>query len=244
MPSVVIINEAMAQRLFQSEDPVGKKVRSGPGMPPLEIIGVARDIKHHDLTENPTPHFDRLQREYGRYTNFVVRTRGHAIDLIPLVRRELLALDSSLAVDQIKPMSSQVGNALAAMRLASTLVASFGLLALLLASIGLYGVMAWMVSRRTREIGIRMALGAQTGDVVTLVISHGMLLTGIGVAVGLVTAVVCTRFIESQLYGVRAIDAMTFTTVAVLLAAVAFLACYIPARRATKVDPLVALRYE
>ena len=141
-------------------------------------------------------------------------------------------------------MSHQVGNGLAAMRLASTLVASFGLLALLLASIGLYGVMAWMVSRRTREIGIRMALGAQAGDVLTLVIRHGMLLTGIGIAVGLVTAFLCTRFIESQLYGVRAIDAMTFTTVALLLAAVAFLACYIPARRATKVDPLVALRYE
>ena len=243
-PSVVIINEAMAQRLFQSEDPVGKKVRSGPGMPPLEIIGVAGDIKHHDLTENPTPHFDRLQREYGSYTNFVVRVRGHAVDLIPLVRRELLALDSSLAVGEIKPMSHQVGSALAAMRLASTLVASFGLLALLLASVGLYGVMAWMVSRRRREIGIRMALGAQAGDVLTLVIRHGMLLTGIGVAVGLVAAFICTRFIENQLYGVRATDAMTFTTVALLLAAVAFLACYIPARRATKVDPLVALRYE
>jgi predicted permease len=243
-PGVVIINEAMAQRLFQSEDPVGKKVRLGPGMPPLEIIGVTSDIKHHDLTENPTPHFDRLQSGYERYTNFVLRTRGRAVDLIPLVRRELLALDSSLAVDGIKPMSHQVGNALAAMRLASTLVASFGLLALLLASIGLYGVMAWMVSRRTREIGIRMALGAQAGDVRMLVIRHGMLLTGIGVAAGVVIAFVCTRFIESQLYGVRAIDVMTFTTVALLLAAVAFVACYIPARRATKVDPLVALRYE
>ena len=213
-------------------------------MPTLEVIGVARDIKHHDLTENPIPHFDRLERGYGSYTNFVLRARGRATDLIPLIRQELLALDPSLGLDEIKSMSDQVGEALAAMRLASSLVAAFGLLALLLASIGLYGAMAWMVSRRTREIGIRMALGARAVDVLTLVIRHALLLTVTGVAVGLGGAFICTRFIQSQLYGVRAVDAVTFTAVALLLALVALVACYLPARRATKVDPLVALRYE
>jgi putative ABC transport system permease protein len=130
------------------------------------------------------------------------------------------------------------------MRLASTLVAAFGLVALLLASIGLYGVMAWVVSRRTHEIGIRMALGAQVGDVLKLILRQGMLLTAIGVVIGLGLAFASTRLMESQLYGVSATDPLTFTGIALLLIIVAFLACYIPARRATKVDPLVALRYE
>jgi ABC-type antimicrobial peptide transport system permease subunit len=130
------------------------------------------------------------------------------------------------------------------MRLASTLVALFGLLALVLASIGLYGVMAWMVSRRTREVGIRMALGAQAGDVLMLVIKHGMFLTISGIALGIAAAFVSTRLIKSQLYQVSTTDPLTFVVISTVLALVSLLACYIPARRATKVDPLVALRYE
>jgi predicted permease len=241
---VVVINEALAGRLFPGQDALGKRVRSGPGMPPLEIVGIAHDVRHHDLTETALPHFDRPHHGYGRYTNFVVRTRGRAMDLIPLVRRELLALDPSLTTNQIEPMSAAVGNALAPMRLASTLVALFGLLALVLASIGLYGVMAWMVSRRTREVGIRMALGAQAGDVLMLVIKHGMFLTISGIALGIAAAFVSTRLIKSQLYQVSTTDPLTFVVISTVLALVSLLACYIPARRATKVDPLVALRYE
>ena len=241
---VVVINEALAGRLFPGQDALGKRVRSGPGMPPLEIVGIAHDVRHHDLTETALPHFDRPHHGYGSYTNFVVRTRGPAVDLIPLVRRELLALDPSLTTNQIEPMSVAVGNALAPMRLASTLVALFGLLALVLASIGLYGVMAWMVSRRTREVGIRMALGAQAGDVLMLVIKHGMFLTICGIALGLAAAFVSTRLIKSQLYQVSTTDPLTFVVISTVLALVSLLACYIPARRATKVDPLVALRYE
>ncbi len=245
-PGVVIINETMARRFFPGESALGKRLRLGTGAPPLEIIGVARDIKHHDLTETPIPHFDlpALQRDYDSYTNFVVRVKGRAADLVPSVRGEMLALDTSLPANDITPMSEQIGKALSAMRLASTLIGVFGLVALLLASIGLYGVMAWMVSRRTREIGVRMALGARGPDVLRLILKQGMLLVAIGVAAGLGAAFIATRLVESLLYGVSRTDPATFAMVALLLAVVALLACWIPARRATKVDPMIALKYE
>jgi predicted permease len=245
-PGVVIINETMARRLFPGENAIGKKLSLKTGGTPLEVIGVARDVKHHDLTETPIPHFDlpALQRGYDSYTNLVVRVRGQAANLIPSVRTEILALDPTLAVSQIKPMSAQIGNAVAATRLASTLISVFGLVALLLASMGLYGVMAWVVTRRTHEVGIRMALGAQVSDVLSLILKQGMFLTAIGVVIGLGLSFIFTRLIESQLFGVSATDPLTFTAIALLLIAVAFLACYVPARRATKVDPLVALRYQ
>ena len=245
-PGVIIINETMAQRLFPGQKALGQRLSLRTGTPTLEIIGIARDVKHHDLTETPIPHFDlpALQRGYASYTNLILRASGSAEDLIPSARGELLTVDPSLETDPIKPMSANIGNALAATRLASTLIAIFGLVALLLASIGLYGVMAWLVSRRAREVGIRMAMGAQVRDVMALILRQGMLLTAIGIAIGLSVAFVSTRLIESQLYGVSATDFFTFTTIAVVLAAVAFLACYIPARRATKVDPIKVLRYE
>lgn len=246
-PGVVIINEALAHLLFPGEDALGRKLSLQTNGPPLEIVGITRDVKHHELTETPLPHFDRpaLQSSYDSYTNFIVRTRGRAQDLIPAVRAELLALDPALPVNEIAPMSAQIGATLAATRLASTLIAIFGLVALLLASIGLYGVMAWTVSRRTREVGIRMALGAQPGDVLKLILKQGMLLAICGVIIGLVAALIATRFIDTQqLYGVRAADPFTFAAIALLLTAVSLLACYLPARRATRVDPLKALRYE
>jgi predicted permease len=245
-PGVVIINETMARRFFSGENPLGKILRLGPGAPPLEVIGVARDIRHHDLTEAPIPHFDlpALQRGYDGYTNFVARVKGRAADMIPSARGEMLALDPTLPVDGVSSMSELVGHALSAVRLASTLIGVFGLLALLLAGIGLYGVMAWMVSRRTREIGVRMALGAQSDDVLKLILKRGMLLVGIGVAAGLGMALVATRLIESLLYVVSRNDPATFAAVVLLLAGAALLACYVPARRATKVDPMVALRCE
>ncbi len=246
-PGVVIVNEALAQRLFPGENALGKRLTLKTSGPPLEIVGITRDVKHHDLTETAVPHFDlpALQRGYDSYTNVVIRTRGPAEDLIPTVRSELLALDSTLSVKGISAVSTQIDNTLAATRLASTLISIFGLVALLLACIGLYGVMAWMVSQRTREVGIRMALGAKAGDVLKLIIRQGLVLTLAGVIIGLLAALAATRLIDTQqLYGVSATDPFTFAVIALLLTAVSLLACYLPARRAIRVDPLQALRYE
>ncbi len=245
-PGVVIINETMAQRFFPGESALGKRLRLGTGMPLLEIIGIARNIKHHDLTETPIPHFDlpALQRDYDGYTNFVVRAKGSATNLIPGVRRELLALDPLLPMSGISSISEQVGKTLSGIRLASTLIGVFGLVALLLAGIGLYSIMAWMVTCRTREIGVRMALGAQSADVVRLILRQGLLVIGIGIAAGLAASFLATRLVEGLLYDVSRADPMTFVIVVSFLAGAAFLACWIPARRATKVDPMVALRSE
>jgi predicted permease len=246
-PAVIIINEALAQRLFPGENALGRKLTLKTNGPPIEIVGITRDIKHHELTETPVPHFDlpTLQRGYDSYITVVIRTRGPAEDLIPAVRSELLAMDPALPVKDIETVSAQIDDTLAATRLASTLISIFGLVALLLASIGLYGVMAWMVSQRTREVGIRIALGAQPGDVLKLIIKQGLALTLAGVAIGLLAALAATRLIDTQqLYGVSATDPTTFAVIALLLTAVSLLACYVPARRATKVDPLTALRYE
>jgi predicted permease len=245
-PAVVIINEALAQRLFPGENALGRKLTLGTNGPPLEIVGITRDVKHHELTETPVPHFDlpALQRGYDSYTNVVLRTRGPAEDLIPSVRSELLALDPALPVKGISAVSADIDNTLAATRLASTLISIFGVVALLLASIGLYGVMAWMVSQRTREVGIRMALGAQTIDVLNLVIRDGLKLVLIGTGVGLAGALLLTRLMTTLLFGVTATDALTYVTVALTLIIVALIACCIPACRATKVDPLIALRFE
>jgi ABC-type antimicrobial peptide transport system permease subunit len=215
--------------------------------PTLEIIGITANSKHHDLTEDPVPHYDlpAPQKGYDSYTNIVLRTKNDPADLVAAVRAELLSLDPSLDVSDTSPMSIQISNALAAVTLASTLVGVFGLLGLLLASVGLYGVMTWIVSRRTREVGIRMALGARSGDVLRLVLRQGMILTVGGLLIGLAAAFVATRLLDTQqLYGVSPTDAFTFAAGAVVLTIVSLLACYIPARRATKVDPLVALRYE
>ena len=246
-PKVIVINEALAHRLFPGENALGRRLMRDTKGPALEIIGITANSKHQDLTEEPVPHFDlpALQKGYDNYTNIVLRTRNDPEDLVAAVRSELLRLDPSLDVSDTAPMSNQISNALAAITLASTLVGVFGFLALLLASVGLYGVMAWMVNRRTHEVGIRMALGAKPGDVLRLVLRQGLILTVAGLLIGLIAALVATRLLDTQqLYGVSPTDAFTFAVGAVVLTAVSLLACYIPARRATKVDPLVALRYE
>jgi predicted permease len=246
-PPVVIINEALAQRLFPNQSALGKRLSLKTNSAGLEIIGVTRSVKHHELTENPLPHFDlpAMQRGYDSYTNVVLRVNGNATSTIPDVRNVLLGLDPTLDVKDITLMSSQIDQTLAATRLASTLIGVFGIVAMLLACIGLYGAMAWMVGRRTREVGIRMALGAQRADVLRLVLKQGLILIAFGVIVGIAAAFAATRFIDTQqLYQVSATDPLTFAGIALLLSVVALLACYLPARRATKVDPLIALRYE
>jgi ABC-type antimicrobial peptide transport system permease subunit len=208
------------------------------------VIGISRDIKHHDLTETPIPHFDlpALQQKYSSYTNFVLRVRGG--DLTPVVRNELMSLDPSLSTEDISPMSEQIGKALSALRLASSLIGVLGAAALMLASVGLYGVLAWTVSRRTREIGVRIALGAQSNEIIKMILRQGLVLIFMGIVVGIAVSLALTRLIEGVLYSVSPADPSTYATIAMLLTVVALLACWLPARRAAKVDPMVALRQE
>jgi predicted permease len=245
-PRVAIINEAMARAYFPNQNPLGKRFSLGPGRPWLEIIGVTRDHRMHNLTETPFPHFDlpALQDPYGSFARLVVRTKIDPMAVLPAARKEALALNAQVEIEQPATLYDEVKNSIAAARMASTLTSLFGLTALILAGVGLYGVMSYAVSRRTREIGVRMALGAERGDVLRLMLKQGLLLTGLGLALGSVAAVSLTHLIKTLLYGVGATDPLTFVAVALLLASVALLACWIPARRATKVDPMVALRCE
>jgi predicted permease len=242
----VIINEALAQKLFPNEDALGKRLKQQTNGPSFEIVGISANVKHHELTETPVPHFDLLTRktDYNPYTSIVVRTKGKAAASIAGIRNEMRAIDSSLQVSDIESMSEQIGTVLAAMSLASTLVAIFGVVALLLAALGLYGVMAYTVAQRTREIGVRMALGAQVQDVISLVIRQGLRLIVVGVVLGLAASYALTRLVESFLYGVSPTDPVIFAIIALILCGVALLACFVPARRATRVDPMIALRCE
>jgi len=245
-PRVVIINEAMARAYFPNQNPLGKRFSLGPGRPWLEIIGVTRDHRLHRLTETAFPHFDlpALQHPYGSFARLVVRVNRDPLAVLPAVRKEALALNAQVEIDAPTTLFDEIKSSVAAARMASSLTSLFGLTALLLAGVGLYGVMSYAVSRRTREIGIRLALGAGRGDVLRLMLKRGLLLTGLGLALGLLAAALLTRLIRTLLYGVGATDPLTFVAVALLLACVALLACWIPARRATKVDPMIALRCE
>jgi predicted permease len=245
-PLVAVINEAMARAYFPDQNPLGKRFSLGTGRPWLEIVGVTRDHRLHSLTEEPIPHFDlpALQHPYGAFARLVARTKLDPLSLAPSARKEALALNAQVEIGAPTTLYTEVRNSIAAARMASTLTSLFGLTALLLAGVGLYGVMSYAVSRRTREIGVRMALGAGRGDVLRLTLKRGLLLTGLGIALGLLAATFLTRLIQTMLHGVDATDPLTFVAVALLLAGVALLACWIPARRATKVDPMIALRCE
>jgi putative ABC transport system permease protein len=245
-PLAVIVNEAFARRYFEGDDPIGKRMSfRGAQGPWSEIIGVARDSKYRTLGESPRPFaYVPLAQNHETGMALHVRTTGNPTGLAAAVRHEVQSLDQNLPVTELQTLSGVLAGSLFAARIGAVLLAVFGSLALLLAAIGLYGVMSYTVSRRTREIGIRMALGAATGNVLRLVLKEGMSLVGSGVAVGLIVAAAVTRLLASFLYGVSALDAATFVAIPLLLALVAFLASYLPARRAAKVDPMIALRYE
>ena len=245
-PLAVIVNEAFARRYFEGDDPIGKHMSfRGAQGPWSEIIGIARDSKYRTLGESPRPFaYVPLAQNHETGMALHVRTTGNPIGLAAAVRHEVQSLDQNLPVTELQTLSGVLAGSLFAARMGAVLLAVFGSLALLLAAIGLYGVMSYAVSRRTREIGIRMALGAATGNVLRLVLKEGMSLVGSGVAIGLIVAAAATRLLASFLYGVSPLDAATFVAIPLLLALVAFLASYLPARRAAKVDPMIALRYE
>jgi predicted permease len=247
-PKVAVVNQAFADRLFANENAIGQRVTGGGAT--YEIIGVVKNIKSRTLGEEPRPVlFRSLEQSIGGDPSFLgyavlIRSTGSPAALAGAARREIHTLDPTLAIFNAETMEAHVRDALFLPRLAGTLFGVFGGVGLLLAAIGLYGVMSYSVSRRTREIGIRMALGAQTGAVRGLVVRQGMLLTLIAVALGLAAAWTAAKFLGGYLFGVSAHDLVTFTVVPMFLGVIAFLACWIPSRRAANLDPLAALRHE
>ena len=245
-PAVVIVNEAFVRRHFPNADAIGKRLSfNGPQGPWREIVGVVSISKYRSLGEPPTPvAYIALQQNHETGMTLHVRTSVDPSSVAGAIRNEVQSLEKNLPLGNPERMSDRVANSLYAARMGAILLAVFGGLALLLASIGLYGVMSFAVARRTRELGIRVALGARPSDVFRLVLRQGMTLVIAGLVLGVGVAAMVTRLLASFLYGVSTTDALTFTVIPVLLTLVALLACYLPARRATKVEPLIALRYE
>ncbi len=241
---VAIINQTLAERLWPGQDPVGKRLFQENNLS-LKIIGVCKACKYHSLSEGPTPFvYLPLLQNFAPSLTFHVRTRSAPAALLHVLRQEALALDHTLAVFDLKTMNEHLAVSMLPVRVGAVLLGIFGALALGLAMLGLYGVMSYAVTRRTREIGIRVALGARRSDVLRLIVRHGMKLTSIGVFIGLLLGSGVTAVIASQLYGVSPADVVTLAGVALALAGVALLSCYLPARRGAKVDPMIALRYE
>jgi len=245
-PRVAIVNETLVRDLFPNTNPIGQRLRVLLRQPSSwEIVGVVKDSKYRSLGEDPMPYIFLPYLQNPQPAMAVhVRTSGNPGEVAAAVRREVQALDPNLPAFHVMSLADNIDISLFPSRFGAVLLGVFGFLALLIASIGIYGVMSYGVSERTHEMGIRMALGARASDVLRLVISQGMWLALIGVAIGAGLAWGVTRVVKSYLYDVSVTDPLTFIGIALLLIGVALLACYVPARRATKVDPLKALRYE
>ena len=243
---VAIVNETFAKRFFPNREAIGGRFNfDGPDKPFWEIVGVAADGKYNSLGEDPKPAFYRpLWRDYSTGATLVGRTSADTASAIGAFRKELQALDPTLPIFNVTTLIDQMNLPLFPYRMAAIVLGSFGVLAIVLAAIGIYGVMSYVVAGRTREIGVRVALGAARRDVLVLMIKQGMSLALLGLGVGLLGAFGIAQLIVRLLFGVDPTDPITFVGVSLLLGLVALLACYLPARRATKIDPLVALRYE
>jgi predicted permease len=239
----VIVNETFARYLFGEEDPIGQRFGYNEAGDESEVVGVVKDTKHSSLRETTQGAF--YGPDFGkRGTTFQLRTAADPTRIIAAVRQAAREIDANLPLYNIKTLATQVDESLAQERLISTLSGFFGLLSLLLAGIGLYGILAYAVSQRTREIGIRIALGAQPGAVLRMVLRQGLILTLLGVGIGLAASLGATRLLASQLFDITSTDPVTFVVAPMLLLTVALLACLVPARRATNVDPLIAIRQE
>jgi predicted permease len=245
-PRVAIVSDAAARRFWPGENPIGKRLRLGSPEGELrEIVGVARDTKVRTLGEKPRPYLylHHLQRHRG-FMALVTRTSGDPKPMLSTLRREILLVDEGMPIMESKTMTEHLGIMLFAPRMGGILLGVFGGLGVLLATIGLYGVVSYAAAQRTREVGIRVALGARPGDVMQLVVGRGMMLVGVGVVIGLVLAFAAALPLGSLLYGVSVSDPVTFVGITLLLAGVAFVATMVPALRAARLDPMVALRRE
>jgi putative ABC transport system permease protein len=240
--SVAIVDEELAKRFWPNGDALGGGISWSKDGPWATVVGICATAQLKDLSEQPKGTF--YLPSYFQSSTLVVRTAGDPRSLTQAIREQVLAVDPNQPVYDIKTMEERVSMTLETRRFAVVLLAIFSTLALLMAAIGLYGVLAFAVTQRTREIGIHMALGAQGRDMLRMVIKQGMSLVFLGVVTGVAAAYALTRTMRSLLFEVSTTDALTFVVVPLVLLAVGFVACYIPARRATKVDPLVALRYE
>ncbi len=242
---VAIVNQTAARRFWPGEDPLGKRMRFGEDSPWMTVVGVAKDGKYRTLGESPRSFiYSNSQQQYSSFMTLIVATDGSEQVMLEQVKRELDALDPNLPVFDIKTVSEHLSIMLFLARIGAALLAGFGALGLLLAGIGLYGVVAASVARRTREVGIRMSLGARRSDVLALVVREGMTLTGIGLALGLGLALLASQLLQGLLYGIGTHDPLTYTAVAVVLGGIALFANLIPAGRATRVEPVVALKYD
>jgi predicted permease len=246
-PIAAVINQKFAERAWPGQDPIGKQFRlfGTEKDPPELVVGVVANVKHNGVDEDDsTDAYESVVQHPWPDAEVSVRTTRGGESLLPSIRAIVAEYDPELAVGSVRAMDEIAADSLGSRKLTLTLVALFASLAMVLATIGIYGVMSYVVAGRTQEIGIRIALGAQRGDVFKLVVGQGMALAGAGLLLGLIAAAGVTRYLGSQLFQVKAIDPITYGGVTLLLGGVALLACYIPARRATRVDPLVALRYE
>jgi len=246
---VALINRTMAAQLWANQDPIGKRIKF-PGdekrpQPWRTIVGVVSDVSQYALDKRAPMQMYLPHSQFPTsFNSLVIKTDADASGMMAAVRRELVSLDKDQAVFNVTTLDQLLSESILTRQFFMSLLLVFAALALILAAVGIYGVMSFVASQRTHEIGIRMALGAQTRDVLKLIMGNGMVLAASGVALGLGGAFAVTRVMAGLLFGVTATDTITFVSVSLGLICIALLACYIPARRATKVDPLVALRYE
>jgi putative ABC transport system permease protein len=242
---VAIINEQAARRFFPGEDSIGKRLILR-GTDKFEIIGVVSDVKHMNLTEETHPelYLHTAQVPLRTWMDVAVRTQGDPESLISAVRDAIRGVDPDQPVYSVRTMEQRLAGSIAANRFNALLLGLFATVGVILAATGIYGVMSYTVMQRTHEIGIRMALGAQRGSVMTLIIRQGMTVILIGIGIGVIIAAALARLMRGLLYEVKDGDPLTYVFVTVLLSGVALLACYFPARRATRVDPMIAIKHE
>ncbi|HKQ91013.1 MAG TPA: ABC transporter permease [Blastocatellia bacterium] len=244
-PGTAIINESMARRYFPNENPIGKRIALGKGPPWLTIVGVVKDIRQRGLESEAGPDwYFPYPRRPIHYAYLLLRTSGDRVSLASAVRSQISAIDKDQPVAAIKTLNEVIASTTAPRRFNTLLIAIFAAVALALATVGIYSVISYSVTQRTQEVGVRMALGARPGDVIRLVLKQGLTLTLIGGAVGVLGAIAAARVMSGLLYDVTATDPATFVAISLLLAIVAMLACYLPARRAARVEPIAALRCE